>query len=108
MVDVIIIGAGAAGLAAARIISKTGKTVTLLEARNRAGGRIYTLPKDNFSFPVESGAEFIHGNLPYTTTLLKEAEVSFYETTGHTWNVTNGEVSEGDLFPEEWEELLKN
>ena len=64
MVDVIIIGAGAAGLAAARIISKTGKTVTVLEARNRAGGRIYTLHNDDFSFPVEAGAEFIHGNLP--------------------------------------------
>ena len=107
MVDVIIIGAGAAGLAAARIISKTGKTVTVLEARNRAGGRIYTLHNDEFSFPVEAGAEFIHGNLPHTTALLKEAEVSFYETTGNTWNVNNGQVSEGDLFPEEWEVLLK-
>lgn len=106
MVDVIIIGAGAAGLAAARIISKAGKTVTVLEARNRAGGRIYTLREGDFSFPVEAGAEFIHGNLPYTTALLKEAEVSFYETSGNTWNVHNGEVSEGDLFPEEWDELL--
>lgn len=107
MVDVIIIGAGAAGLAAARIISKTGNTVTVLEARNRAGGRIYTLHKDDFSFPVEAGAEFIHGNLPHTTALLKEAEISYYETTGNTWNVNKGEVSEGDLFPDEWEELLK-
>lgn len=106
MVDVIIIGAGAAGLAAARIISKTGKTVTVLEARNRAGGRIYTLREGDFSFPVEAGAEFIHGNLPHTTALLKEAEVSFYETNGITWNVHNGEVNEGELFPDEWEELL--
>lgn len=107
MVDVIIVGAGAAGLAAARLISKTGNTVTVLEARNRAGGRIYTLHKDDFSFPVEAGAEFIHGNLLHTTALLNEAEISFYETNGNTWNVNNGEVSEGDLFPQEWEELLK-
>jgi monoamine oxidase len=106
MVDVIIIGAGAAGLAAARIISKTGKTVTVLEARNRAGGRIYTLREGDFSFPVEAGAEFIHGNLPHTTALLKEAEVSFYETTGTTWNIHDGDVSEGELFPDEWDELL--
>jgi monoamine oxidase len=107
MVDVIIIGAGAAGLAAARIISKSGKSVTVLEARNRVGGRIYTLQKGDFSFPVEAGAEFVHGNLPHTTALLKEAEVSFYETSGNTWNVHNGEVSEGDLFPDEWGELLQ-
>jgi monoamine oxidase len=107
MVDVIIIGAGAAGLAAARVIGKTGRTVTVLEARTRAGGRIYTLHDNDFSFPVEAGAEFIHGNLPHTTSLLKEAEISFYETTGNTWNVNNGEVSEGDLFPKEWNELLE-
>lgn len=107
MVDVIIIGAGAAGLAAARIIGKTGKSVTVLEARNRAGGRIYTLHKDDFSFPLEAGAEFIHGNLPHTTALLKEAEVSFYETSGSTWNVHHGKLSEGELFPAEWEELLQ-
>ena len=36
--DVVVIGAGAAGLAAARDLSQAGRTVTLLEARPRWGG----------------------------------------------------------------------
>lgn len=57
----LIIGAGTAGLSAARDLVKTGETVVVLEARERVGGRVYT----NHSFspvPVEFGAEFIHGD----------------------------------------------
>ncbi|SKC75053.1 flavin monoamine oxidase family protein [Ohtaekwangia koreensis] len=107
MTDIIIIGAGAAGLTAARVASKEGKSVTVLEARPRAGGRINTLHEQEFSIPVEAGAEFIHGSLPYTTSLLKEANISFYESDGATWNVIKGKLEEGDMFPEEWEEFLE-
>jgi monoamine oxidase len=107
MTDIIIIGTGAAGLAAARVASKEGKSVTVLEARPRAGGRINTLHKQDFSTPVEAGAEFIHGSLPHTTSLLKEANISFYESDGATWNVNKGKLEEGDMFPEEWEEFLE-
>ncbi|MBV1777253.1 FAD-dependent oxidoreductase [Burkholderiaceae bacterium DAT-1] len=58
--DVIIIGAGIAGLAAAKKLREAGKTVMVLEARNRTGGRIFTHPtwKDA---PVDLGASWIHG-----------------------------------------------
>jgi len=57
----LIIGAGMAGLAAARDLMDAQETVTILEARNRIGGRVYT-NRDFANVPVEFGAEFIHGD----------------------------------------------
>ena len=57
----LIIGAGTAGLTAARDLVKVGEQITVLEARERVGGRVYT----NRSFsqiPIEFGAELIHGS----------------------------------------------
>ncbi len=53
--DIIIIGAGAAGLMAAKELSGKGKKVTVLEARNRPGGRIDTLHLAEFLQPAEAG-----------------------------------------------------
>src|SRR5688572_5986892 len=58
---VVIIGAGAAGIAAATKLKKAGFDVTILEARNRIGGRIWTDYK-LANNPIELGAEFIHGS----------------------------------------------
>ena len=57
----IVVGAGAAGLMTARELARAGKRVTILEARDRCGGRIYPLPADEFGYPAEGGAEFVHG-----------------------------------------------
>ncbi len=70
MYDVIIIGGGAAGLIAAKILSAKGKKILLLEARNQLGGRIQNV--EDLSYPAEGGAEFIHGNLKTTFDLLKK------------------------------------
>jgi monoamine oxidase len=59
--DVVVIGAGAAGLAAAAHLSRHGKSVCILEARDRVGGRIYSIRPRGNAFPLELGAEFIHG-----------------------------------------------
>ncbi|HTX33672.1 MAG TPA: NAD(P)/FAD-dependent oxidoreductase [Bryobacteraceae bacterium] len=61
---VIVIGAGAAGLTAARALSRSGVAVQILEARQRIGGRIHTLNDPLSPVPVELGAEFIHGKPP--------------------------------------------
>ncbi|MBI4591203.1 MAG: FAD-dependent oxidoreductase [Candidatus Rokubacteria bacterium] len=58
--DVIVIGAGMAGIAAARELLRAQLSVVVLEARNRIGGRIWTL-RDFCDEPVEAGAEFVHG-----------------------------------------------
>lgn len=66
MDDVIIIGAGAAGLSAADTLAAAGLRVRILEARDRIGGRVFTLRDLRASLPIELGAEYIHG-LPHET-----------------------------------------
>ena len=58
--DVIVIGAGISGLAAARLLHSKGLKVIVLEARDRIGGRLWT-NKSSFSVPVDMGGSWIHG-----------------------------------------------
>lgn len=58
--DVVVIGGGVAGLAAAGELGRRGFRVTLLEARDRLGGRIFTERPRGWPGPVELGAEFVH------------------------------------------------
>lgn len=71
--DVIVIGAGVSGLAAARSLSKRGLRAVLLEASPLIGGRVRTVHVAGWAAPVELGAEFVHGE-PATTSALVEAE----------------------------------
>jgi monoamine oxidase len=73
--NVLVIGAGAAGLAAARTLHDDGHRVTVLEARDRVGGRVHTA-FDLASHPVELGAEFVHGENVCTWPLLARYDLS--------------------------------
>jgi len=77
--DVIVIGAGAAGLAAARDLSQAGLRVTILEARPRVGGRILTVHDARAPVPLELGAEFIHGEAPETLAAAQAAGLTVVE-----------------------------
>jgi monoamine oxidase len=90
---VVVIGAGAAGLMAARELARAGKRVTILDARDRCGGRIHPLPAAEFGYPAEGGAEFIHGEAPVTYRLLGEAGLSSRPVAGARWTVKNGVFS---------------
>lgn len=70
--DTVIIGAGAAGLAAGRKLHDAGQKILILEAQNRIGGRIQTT-YDFADYPVEIGAEFIHGGQAITHDLIAQA-----------------------------------
>lgn len=83
--DVLVIGAGVAGLNAGRLLAEAGRRVAILEARNRIGGRIWTQPISPDNSPaicVELGAEFIHGLPPATWSLIKEAGLKTFEIDG--------------------------
>ena len=70
--DVLVIGAGASGLAAARALADAGRSVIVLEARTRIGGRVWT-DRSFAAIPVERGAEFIHGEQADTWALVRRA-----------------------------------
>ncbi len=85
-IDVLVIGAGMAGLGAARVLAEAGRRVTVVEARDRVGGRIRTehvaIPGTPDTAPIEWGAEFIHGLPPDLWQLIREAGLETYELDG--------------------------
>lgn len=95
--EVIVIGAGIAGLAAARKLTAKGFQVTILEARNRIGGRIWT--NKSLASSVEMGAEIIHGTKGNPITKLSDQ----FKLQTTKVNLENNEIfdSKGNLLSKE-------
>lgn len=93
--DVIVIGAGAAGLAAARELSQHGLSVAILEARDRIGGRVWTAHHESSGFPFELGAEFVHGRPRETYEIVDAAGLTLVERDGTMWQGSGGKLSAG-------------
>jgi len=104
MNDTIVIGAGAAGLFAARELTRAGKQVVVLEASARVGGRMLTALETSAGVPVELGAEYVHGDAPVTTKLLDEARLATVRVSGHHFRSDKGQLSpQGPI----WERMAK-
>jgi monoamine oxidase len=92
--DVAIIGAGAAGLAAARLLTQQGLSVVVIEARDRVGGRLLTVHPSGSPIPIELGAAFIHGWPPETMALVQAANATIYELDGQMISLFSGQWQE--------------
>jgi monoamine oxidase len=104
--DVTIIGAGAAGLIAARELLDAGFTVCIVEASSTPGGRIATITKKEFEQPLETGAEFVHGKLPLTLKLLEEYQIPYHAIEGKMIGVRKGRWSYEEEHEAHWDELM--
>ena len=100
--DVVIIGAGVSGLAAACELRNAGLSVLIVEARDHVGGRAWTRHEPDLSAPIELGAEFIHGRVPETFELLREVGKAALDTSGAHWTLRDGKLIQNteDLFGE--------
>src|SRR6476646_5198256 len=75
--EIIVIGGGIAGLSAASFLVRQDFSVTILEAADRLGGRIYTL--QHAEYLVELGAEFLHGDNEAVHNALNAAGLTTHE-----------------------------
>jgi len=104
--SIAVIGAGIAGLAAARDLAAAGRPVTLLEARDRVGGRIFTHRDSTSPIPIELGAEFVHGESPELWQIADKLSAKPYEVAERHWYFENGKLSRSSDFWEKIEGLM--
>ena len=96
--DVLVIGAGAAGLAAAAELARAGRSVLIVEARDRIGGRCDTRRLPAIAVPVELGAEFIHGRPQATYSLMEKAGVAAVDSTRTQLLASDGRLQPVNMF----------
>ena len=103
--DVVIVGAGAAGMVAALEIALTGRSAAIVEAKDRVGGRIQN--QGGIRYPIELGAEFVHGHLPVTKQYLEKAGAETYAVKGSIWQHKDGRLQEQGDFITDYKTLEK-
>ncbi|TFD11654.1 FAD-dependent oxidoreductase [Cryobacterium sp. TMT1-2-2] len=94
--DVVVVGAGFAGITAARELARTGKRVVVLDARDRLGGRTWLA--ERLGKPLELGGTWVHWTQPYVWAELKRygiGTVASPEPVHASWQTTSG-VRHGD------------
>src|SRR5262245_41670383 len=105
--DVAIVGAGAAGLQAADVLSAAGNNVIVLEGRERIGGRIETLHDPAWPLPIERGAEFVHGMPEETWSILRASGCPAYDVAESNHVFSRGKLARHDDFFEQVEEAAE-
>jgi monoamine oxidase len=98
--DVLILGAGFAGLSAAIDLARAGLRVEIIEARDRIGGRVFTQFDSSLNHSVELGAEFVHGLAPEIWLPMQEHNLAVSELEGDFWCSTAGKLARCNFFKE--------
>ena len=83
-------------------MSGAGRHVVIVEARQRIGGRIFTIHQPDLALPIELGAEFIHGEVEETFGIVDAAGLLAYELSDDHWSVRGGKWERVDDF---WEKM---
>ena len=103
--DVIVVGGGVAGLAAAGELGRRGFDVALVEARDRLGGRVWTVRPAGWESPVELGAEFIHsGNDPFWR-LIRQHRIATAPVPPRHWLARNRQIEKIENLAERIERV---
>jgi monoamine oxidase len=99
--DVLVLGAGVSGLAAAARLAQAGCTVRVLDARDRVGGRVFTRRGGRWPVPMELGAEFVQGRIPALLLLAQQTGLPVVELDGARWQSRAGQlVRIDDVLPQ--------
>ncbi|HVU33343.1 MAG TPA: NAD(P)/FAD-dependent oxidoreductase [Opitutaceae bacterium] len=88
--DVIVIGGGVAGLAAAGELARRNLRVVVIEARDRLGGRVLSVRKRGWAHPIELGAQFVHGGNEALWKLLKKHRIATTQVVDDHWHGETG------------------
>src|SRR5437588_10838767 len=96
MLDAIVLGAGASGLAAAARVGAGKWSLLVVEARPRLGGRIHTLHGEGWPIPIEAGAEFLHGRDPHLMRVVKAGKLHADAVAENHWLQRDGRLSDGE------------
>jgi monoamine oxidase len=94
--SVVIIGGGVAGLSAANELLRNGCTVTVLEAKDRMGGRVHTI-RDGV-LPIELGAEFVHGKSKPLLEAIQAAGLSLHDVPDRHQLFENGKLQPIEIW----------
>jgi len=108
--SVLIIGAGVAGLAAAQRLLRAGGPnvrVTIIEARDRLGGRIHTLRDRRLPVAVELGAEFVHGRPDEIWDIIRSGKLLLGSLEGDNWCSENHVLKKCNDFWARWNEVSR-
>lgn len=104
--DVVIIGAGVAGLAAASRLDANGFDVRILEARDRIGGRLLTVRDPQLAIPIELGAEFLHADAEETRKLASRASLTVVDVQGKRFRSHDGRLRPFNDFDKRIEHVM--